>query len=69
MLKFFQEYQSLTIWQLPVAKLQYNELQLINNISWSQHIILMQKIKDLPIRFWYLQQVAEQSWSRDTLIV
>lgn len=99
MLKFFQEYQSLTIGQLPVAqlenednlipplavselkteeppisqlpvaKLQSNEIQLITKISWSHHVILMQKIKDIPIRFLYMQQVAEQGWSRDTLIV
>ena len=55
--------------QLPVAKLQSNEIQLITKISWSHHVILMQKIKDIPIRFWYMQQVAEQGWSRDTLIV
>ncbi len=55
--------------QLPVSKLQSNELQLITKISWSHHVILMQKIKDLSIRFWYMQQVVEQGWSRDTLIV
>lgn len=99
MLTFYKEYQSLTIWQLPVAKLenednlipplavsdlkteetpisqlpvaklQSNEIQLITKTSWSHHVILMQKIKDIPIRFWYMQQVAEQGWSRDTLIV
>ena len=99
MLKFFQEYPSLTIGQppvaklekednlisplsvselnteeisisqLPVAKFQLNEIQLITKISWSHHVILMQKIKDLPIRFWYMKQVVEQGWSRDTLVV
>ena len=98
MLTFFKEYQSLTIWQLPVAQLETDanlisqlpvaklendensirqlpvaqlqniDEQLFNKISWSHHIILMQKIKDLPIRFWYMEQVLEQGWSRDTLI-
>lgn len=58
-----------SISQLPVAKLQSNELQLITKIGWSHHVILMQKIKDLPNRFWYMEQVVEQGWSRDTLVV
>lgn len=57
-----------SIRQLPVAQLQNIDEQLFNKISWSHHIILMQKIKDLPIRFWYMEQVLEQGWSRDTLI-
>ena len=61
--------EEIPIWQRAVAKLQSNEIQLITKISWSHHVILMQKIKDLPIRFWYMQQVAEQGWSRDTLVV
>jgi predicted nuclease of restriction endonuclease-like (RecB) superfamily len=28
----------------------------------------MQKIKDLNIRYWYMQQVLEQGWSRDVLV-
>jgi hypothetical protein len=93
MLTFYKEYQSLTIWQLPVsqietdansisptplaklenfensisqlpvtklenssnsispspmAKLQSDEIQCFKSISWTHHIILMQKIKDLP---------------------
>lgn len=99
MLRFYTEYQTLTIWQLPVAKLetdensilqlpvakletdenaisplpmaklQANEIQLITKVGWSHHVILMQKIKDLSTRFWYMQQVIEQGWSRDTLVV
>jgi len=57
-----------SIRQLPVAQLQNIDEQLFNKISWSHHIILMQKIKDLPIRFWYMEQVLEHGWSRDTLV-
>jgi predicted nuclease of restriction endonuclease-like (RecB) superfamily len=83
MVQFFQEYQTLTIRQLPVAQLENDtnaigklpvaqlenaDFQLIAKVSWSHHIILIQKIKDLPTRFWYMQQILEQGWSRDTLI-
>lgn len=58
------------ITQLTVAQLQdtENQVQLIALIGWTQHTILLQKIKDLPIRYWYMQQILEQGWSRDTLV-
>lgn len=55
--------------QPPVAQLEIIDIQLFNKITWSHHLILMQKIKDLPTRYWYMQQVVEQGWSRDTLVV
>jgi predicted nuclease of restriction endonuclease-like (RecB) superfamily len=36
-------------------------------LSWSHNIVLMQKIRDLPIRLWYARQTLEHGWSRDTL--
>ncbi len=55
--------------QLPVAQLKNvdNQYYLIVTTGWSQHTILMQKIKDLPTRFWYMQQTIANGWSRDTL--
>lgn len=41
---------------------------MITLIGWTQHTILLQKIKDLPIRYWYMQQILENGWSRDTLV-
>jgi predicted nuclease of restriction endonuclease-like (RecB) superfamily len=41
--------------------------QLVAKIPWGHNILLMEKIKDIPTRFWYMQQVIEQGWSRDTL--
>jgi predicted nuclease of restriction endonuclease-like (RecB) superfamily len=40
---------------------------IIFGIPWFHHVILIQKIKDLPTRFWYARQTLEQGWSRDTL--
>jgi len=54
--------------QLPVAQLESANQQLIQKIGWAHHIILIQKIKDLSIRYWYMQQILEQGWSRDTLV-
>jgi predicted nuclease of restriction endonuclease-like (RecB) superfamily len=60
--------ESDTITQLPVSQLETANQQLISKIGWAHHIILIQKIKELPIRYWYMQQILKQGWSRDTLV-
>jgi predicted nuclease of restriction endonuclease-like (RecB) superfamily len=42
--------------QLPVAQ-----------IPWTHNIILIQKIKDKKLRYWYMQKVLENGWSKDIL--
>lgn len=61
------------IWQQPVPQLEM-ALPRINSIfnpfiqlPWGHNILLIQKIKDLPIRLWYAQQSIEQGWSRNVL--
>ncbi len=44
-----------------------NLQQLLVNIPWGHHILLMEKIKDLPVRLWYMCQTIEQGWSRNVL--
>ena len=58
-----------TILPQPVAKLEDAEYQqyLIINTGWVQHVVLIQKVKDLNIRFWYMQQIINNGWGRDTL--
>jgi predicted nuclease of restriction endonuclease-like (RecB) superfamily len=81
MVSFYTEYSNFSIWQLPVAELENDAItklpvaqlevinqQLITKIGWAHHIILIQKIKDLPIRYWYMQQILKEGWSRDTLL-
>lgn len=56
----------------PVAKTSEtveseNLQQLVAKIPWGHNILLMEKVKDLPIRRWYMEQTIEQGWSRDTL--
>ncbi|MDL1974199.1 MAG: PDDEXK nuclease domain-containing protein [Deltaproteobacteria bacterium] len=41
--------------------------RLVANIPWGHNILLMQKIKDLPTRVWYMRQAIENGWSRDVL--
>ena len=36
-------------------------------VPWSHQIILMEKVKDLDVRAWYMQQTIENGWSRNIL--
>lgn len=53
--------------QMPPNELSTNLQQLVAKIPWGHNILLMEKVKDLPARLWYMQQTIEQGWSRDTL--
>ncbi|HKZ17875.1 MAG TPA: DUF1016 N-terminal domain-containing protein [Geobacteraceae bacterium] len=73
MLRFYREYpdSSLKVPQ-PVAQMPTNDLSanlqhLVAKIPWGHNILLMEKVKDLSIRLWYMQQTIDQGWSRDTL--
>ena len=41
--------------------------QHVAKIPWGHNILLMEKVKDLHIRLWYIRQTIEQGWGRDTL--
>jgi len=41
--------------------------RLVAQLGWAHNVLLMQKIKNLPTRFWYMQQTIENGWSRDVL--
>lgn len=70
MIQFYREYnQELTIWQQPVAKLGISDLALpVKQLSWSHNVILMQKVKDLKARYWYMIQCLKNGWGRNFLI-
>lgn len=36
-------------------------------VPWYHHIVLIEKVKDLPTRLWYARQVVDQGWSREAL--
>ena len=50
------------ITQLPAAKLKEAGFWAI---PWFHHVILMQKVKDLPTRHWYMAQTLANGWSRN----
>lgn len=38
-------------------------------VPWSHHIILMEKVKVLVVRAWYMQQTLTNGWSRNVLLL
>jgi predicted nuclease of restriction endonuclease-like (RecB) superfamily len=62
MLRLAKEY---LILQQPVAKL--DTLHLIHSIPWGHQITLIEKVKEVETRFWYMQQTLQNGWSRETL--
>ena len=67
--------EGLTKGPLPVARLLsaeedalFQELRtLVGRIPWAHNMLLIQKVKDLTTRDWYMKQVLAEGWSRDIL--
>ena len=58
-----------TIVQPPVAQLpEYNFSLPIRHIRWTHNVILMQRVKDIKARYWYMMQCLTSNWSKDYLI-
>lgn len=41
---------------------------LLWGIPWFHHIVLLEKVKDMAIRHWYMEQTLINGWSRSILI-
>lgn len=41
--------------------------RLVPRISWAHNMLLIQTVKDMQTRLWYMQQIIAQGWSRDVL--
>ena len=40
---------------------------LLWSVPWAHHVILMEKVKELPTRRWYMEQTIANGWSRNVL--
>lgn len=81
MLTFYRAYSNLdaivpqAVAQLPATQddsqtvVERSLQDVLWHIPWGHHALLIQKIKDLPTRQWYMQQTITQGWSRNILAV
>lgn len=52
----------------PASVLKANAAALIWQVPWGHHAVLLEKVKPLPTRRWYMEQTLAQGWGRDTLL-
>jgi len=68
MVQFYKEYQDIQIVQPSVAQIENEKMPLlVAQISWTHNTILIEKIKDLDLRSWYMTKIIEHGWSKDVL--
>ena len=57
--------------KMPVPSVQASPAQpsapLLWSVPWAHHVVLMEKVKDLTARGWYMQQTLANGWSRNVL--
>ena len=58
-----------TITQRAVAQSpEYNFTLPIKHLSWAHNVLLMQRVKDIKARYWYMIQCLTSHWGRDFLV-
>lgn len=77
MAQFYKEYSDDEIVQPAVAQMEVLKVQPIVaqnermrrflEIPWTHNIILIQKVKDKELRYWYMEQILQNGWSKDIL--
>ncbi len=69
MVRFFKEYKDdFEKVPLTVAQLENEKMPpLAAQIPWTHNIILIEKIKDKELRYWYMEQILQNGWSKDVL--
>lgn len=64
--------QGQLIWQVPLAKLQEEAESMqvpLAQITWYHHISLLSKVEDDVERAYYINETAQNGWSRDVMLM
>jgi len=60
------------LWRMRLLYLEYKDslklAQLVREIPWGQNIVIMQMVKDVKEREYYIRTTAEMGWSRNVLL-
>lgn len=71
---FAEAYPDFLIVQGELAQLQPNPINsfvqgTLAQLNWYHHITLLDKVKDLDQRFFYMQKAVENGWTRDVMVL
>jgi hypothetical protein len=67
MVAFYRAYPDpMGILPQPAAR---TSVTLLWTVPWFHHVILMEKVKDLAARRWYMEQTLANGWSRNILAI
>jgi len=79
MLAFYREYKELAFVPQAVAQIEISSKvpqaaaqftpEVLFSIPWIHHAALIEKIKDLTTRHWYMQSIIDFGWSRSVLLM
>lgn len=77
MLAFYREYLDLEFVPQAVAQIESDEnvpqavalfpQELLSALPWGHHLLLMEKVKNVTARLWYMQSTLAHGWSRNIL--
>jgi len=68
MIAFYRAYSDVFVISPPAVAKLGKDRSLFLSIPWSHHVLIMQKIKERKIRFWYMSQVLSNGWSKNVLL-
>lgn len=78
MLAFYRQYPDLAFVPQAVAQIESDTEvpqaaalftpKLVLAVPWGHHAVLMEKVKELATRQWYMRAAVENGWSRDVLM-
>lgn len=64
-------FSSRNIWEMRRFYLAYKDLpnlqQLVAEIPWGQNLVILNKIKDIKAREYYLESIKQSGWTRSVL--
>lgn len=79
MLAFYREYKELAFVPQAAAQLESSSkvpqpaaqftTEVLFSIPWMHHAALMEKIKNVQTRHWYMQSIIDFGWSRNVLVM
>lgn len=68
-----QGFSARNLWYMRNIYLEYKALpilqQVVAEIPWGQNVVILDKIKDIPARQYYIEMTRQQGWTRSTLLM